>query len=900
MPLSQENQITPTIHSVVPATREDAASRKRARSSLSPSKSSSPPRTALEGADPSKLKRRSSGKGTTAVINHFTTATTDIRKFNDKYLKEHFGFNITTKEFSHPFSYLFIGHPQAIMEEASKTDSRLYHESGVLVKSRPTTQKKEIPEEDHIKNYKYFNFLLSINAFTLSTPEYPFDKSEIDQLLHIYFTKLNSMLPILNEKQVLKAYNLGKLPSIILYGIVLAVLRDKLAEPILKAVMIRGKQQMNQDITDLTMDQFIEEFTTFVTDLDFKIRQILLVLAQLGDDDRYVRLVVHILLSYHFGYERMAEERNSHDVAEAIEYVFATGFHMKATTPTNKSSEISTVFWCCYFMDRVTGIVASRATLIKKEDFNMELPYHNMSLMKLIQLARSLENVMFTMYQPFGNDLQGNNMTRYKRIDADYFQKVEFDILSQDRQKRVCPFDRSNYESCQFHFITRMINNFMVILCQKQKYDTPEIDNRIPDDITLEASSNILWYYRQMHKDDMLNIPMMFTFVSIAMACALKRKANLLLKGKEEEPRFGYVFEDYITALDEYSPYWLYVRNICKVTRNFLAELELKSATRKRKKPKKSVIPQTFAEPLPQGSGNSARAQHQISGMTQASPINMPLPPPTSFATKLPQIQQQHQQQQNQLQSSEQQQNQQSQPPQQLPFPHPTQAPSLSHGSPRLQQPYTTLFNGQFNSGFVGTSSHPPSNTSLPSFVRSNPPSNGFGSSTVSKVNTPESYNQADPNGDWVKLMQLSQNGSPAAGFGIDGSPGISKKGSLLSISNMLAYDSQQQRQQLQAKGVSQQLPDQIQLLIPSLPLPVHTSSYSGQMLGQYALNPNEGQNTNQHANSVDSRTDVQTVDSSSLHEGDEERNQFVDSLKVEFFDNDFFKDVSNVINFWV
>lgn len=116
-------------------------------------------------------------------------------------------------------------------------------------------------------------------------------------MIDIYFFKINPLFPIINEERFREDFEPKELQSIIIYVIVLVILRDKLAEPTLKEVFARVYHERGVLYTD---SDFRKLFAEFMTDLEHKIRQITLILPQLGDTDKLFRLIVLLLLSSHY------------------------------------------------------------------------------------------------------------------------------------------------------------------------------------------------------------------------------------------------------------------------------------------------------------------------------------------------------------------------------------------------------------------------------------------------------------------------------------------------------------------------------------------------------------------------------------------------------------------------
>ncbi|KAK6455494.1 uncharacterized protein RJT20DRAFT_128748 [Scheffersomyces xylosifermentans] len=548
----------------------------------------------------------------------------DMKRITPQYLKQTYNFNVAGQDSGSNYQYLFHGHPKVII--AMSDDQTIWHESGVYVKTREDdegtkegVEKKPFKlrnfgtgtyKEFYIRNESIYNFLLSINAFTLAGPAYPFDADDTRQLIELYFYKLNSIFPLVHEKGFWDDFHNNKAQNVMIYVVVLAIARDKMAESILKRVFLKGSEYRHgHQMTSMTQEQFQEDLIAFMTELEYKIRQIILILPQLGDEDKFTRLVVSLVLSLHFNYDKLGCEKSSHDLTDAINLATSIGIHMKRLSLNADASKVeysTDLWWCCYIFDRFNGLVNARPVFIRQEDFNVDLPYHNINLLKMVQLARSLENMFFAIFQPFNNNNVigtnnlNNNMVRYKMFDTDEFQRIEFELCEKERGRNRITYDTmysvgsrvsdtpfTDYVGNTIHFITRVVNNVVILASQKAKYDNPQIPNHIPEAVALRASSNILWYLVQMKDEFVINIPMIPWCMSLAMAVALKKKARMCLKDGEYEEYKQYqdpfAFEDYINELEKFSSTWWVVDEICRLTRDFADTLNTKAKTKKRR-----------------------------------------------------------------------------------------------------------------------------------------------------------------------------------------------------------------------------------------------------------------------------------------------------------------------------
>ena len=553
----------------------------------------------------SRSANKVKGKDNALILN---TDPFDTQKITPQYLKDKYNFNTSGMNRTFLYQYLVHGHPKAVMRN-SMEDASVWHESGVYIddksksdlngtSSRPYNN-NTFKSGFHIRNRKTYNILKSIDAFTLSTDEYPLTDSEIRDLLELYFYKINSLFPIIKEKKFWAEFDANEVPTIIIYAIVLVILRDKLAEPILSDMFAR-----NREASDRGYD-FTDNLVNFITDLEYKIRQVTLILPQLGDIDKITLLVELLLLSLHFSFDRLGNEQSSHDLTDAINLAVSSGIHMKSQNYNERKEEIdytTNLWWCCYVLDRFNALTNSRCLFIKQEDFDVDLPYNNINLLKLVQLARSYENMTISIYQPYNNnDLSYNAMKRDKLFDVDEFQRLEFELCEKEKLSgnqycdiqglinngKIINTDASveAYATACIHFLTRIFNNTIILISQKIKYDDNKIPNSIPEAVTLEASRNILRYIMQTKDEIILNIPLIPWCIVLGMAVSIKKKAKYMLTtgdihAKEDDSVFD--LHNYITVLDEYSKKWWVVDEISKLTKDFFDKLSKNSKLNKR------------------------------------------------------------------------------------------------------------------------------------------------------------------------------------------------------------------------------------------------------------------------------------------------------------------------------
>lgn len=154
---------------------------------------------------------------------------------------------------------------------------------------------KNDADQLEIQNKQVLLLLISIDAFRIG-----FDLKTTKELLELYFFKVNSIFPIIEEHTFWSDYERGIFPNVILYGMILAVSTDKLAEEIFIANCVLERN-------DTTNTKILE----LCSKLDLKTRTLLTVLPDLGDDNTFARFLTYLLLLMNTGYNVFGIEKVS-------------------------------------------------------------------------------------------------------------------------------------------------------------------------------------------------------------------------------------------------------------------------------------------------------------------------------------------------------------------------------------------------------------------------------------------------------------------------------------------------------------------------------------------------------------------------------------------------------------
>lgn len=512
----------------------------------------------------------------------------DARQITREFLQKTFDFRISSPDPDIAYQYLFHDHPRTVIKFRGE-DAAMWHESGVVVEDERGSNRFSGREaaNNHISSIDHFRFLLSINAFTLNSPDFAFTDDERRQLLRLYFFRFNSIFPVVNEGRFWPEYEKNKALSLVIYAIVLVISRDAQAEPILWQVFARSKKRLQ---SKYSMRAYHEDFASFIRALEMKIRQIMLVLADLGDHDKLNRLVVLLLLSMHNGAGKLGSEQSSQDLTSALNLAVSLAIHMKFVESRfsfERLLYLTNLWWCCFVFDRFNAVVNSRTLFVRNEDFNVDLPYENKTLLKMVQLARTYEYIATSMYRPFhnSNDDGDDIEDRLDGFDVEAFQNAELDLCAREISagtlifnpiKDFSPESQYQYMDNTVLLMTRIINNMSILMSQKIFLDRTLVFGEGPRSRMCQASANILYYLRQMGHQNLLQIPIVMWSLTISMSSYLKIRAGLLLNRSVRvvKPKCPmYELDDFLTEMAIHRQKWWVLDDVLILVNDFLDQL---------------------------------------------------------------------------------------------------------------------------------------------------------------------------------------------------------------------------------------------------------------------------------------------------------------------------------------
>lgn len=463
-----------------------------------------------------------------------------IDKIDWRYLKRYFDFNTTIRQSRYYFAKTLTRKGCTSLKEESLSE--------VLAKKHSVKPKKL-----RALNALHFKFLLSFHAFTLNTPGfYEISDTDLLHLFEIYFYKVNSVLPIVFEAEFWELYKRNKIPTIIVYAIVLVISRDQLAEPILARSFVHNGAT------------FRENQVRFLTELEMKIRQLLMFLPELGDTEKLARLITQLLLSLNFKFNKFGNEQSSHDLAECISYAYSLlihqeFFHVRIAKEgaQKKSVYLKHLWWVIFIFDRFNALMNGKAMFIKRLDFNVARPTDMPSLDQLVSLAYTLEDTLIAVSRP-PRIIDGKEViaTQETLVGDPEFRPAAFIEqemqLIKDREKLQTSFTEYRqfenllnshlpgipvemYRDRVILFLSRILSNQIVLILRtgqvKYSDDAPDMDEFSL--ILSESFMSLLDMLRDGRGSQLtLEIPLIPLIMLVAFSVPLTTRIRLISKLK--------------------------------------------------------------------------------------------------------------------------------------------------------------------------------------------------------------------------------------------------------------------------------------------------------------------------------------------------------------------------------
>lgn len=436
----------------------------------------------------------------------------------------------------------------------------------------------------------HFRFLLSIHAFTLSTPGFcVISGTDLVSLFEIYFYKVNSIFPIVFEEEFWELYKRNKIPSIVSYAVVLNAARDELAFPIL------ARSFVNTEV------EFETNCSRFLKELEMKIRQILIFLPEVGDTEKLTRLVTLLLLSLTFKFNNFGNEQSSEDIGNCTSYAYSLLIHQEffhkriaEAGAIKKSLYLRNLWWVIFILDRFNALMNGKAMYIKRVDFNIELPKNLPHLNRLVHLAYALDDMTSLVFRPQRKNGKGELVSHSDTLPGDpkfnpaKFIEEELDILAdmktvtanlleyrkfqEGRSAHLPSFPVEKYKDRMVYFLERILRNQMTFVLRTGQLKCLREKNRI-DDISLHLCEKLYEIFTLMEDSQSLKLVMSAPIIPLILlvAFSVPMAARYVCLGLKKEPisipeerlkdliKLG---NGYLEKLKRYSQHWWFVAEV--------------------------------------------------------------------------------------------------------------------------------------------------------------------------------------------------------------------------------------------------------------------------------------------------------------------------------------------------
>ena len=451
--------------------------------------------------------------------------------------------------------------------------------------------------KNFISNYMFYEFLVSSYAFTLRSTHYLFEKDDITYLLELYFCKFNSIFPIIPEDRFWQDYHQNCCQTIIIFAMVALILRDTMAQSTLKKIFMRSRPFGSPDMDD---KEFHEIFSCYMSCINFKIRQLLIVLDDVNGADSLTRVMVYLLLSLNLDSKLCGNDKSSNDVSSAVTELWSMESHKWSSFYSDSPLKeyFLTLSHCCFVFERICSMVNSKPIFSYKLQKKAVLS-NCKNLSSVVASCTLLESILSTMYSSsdiFDGSLE--NTAILNKIHA--LIEREFEVCQTEKEEGIPIYSYhpspnrlvdlksplSSYKSNTTHFLCRIINNSLILISQKPCYDNKSHDLEATEKVAIQASRNIYFYVTQMKNDWLLNIPLVPWCVSLGLSVILKKflrtKLNNLNSNikaaatEEEDEEVEAEVQRYLNLLETFCSKFYVVSNLFNITKEVLNKLEKK------------------------------------------------------------------------------------------------------------------------------------------------------------------------------------------------------------------------------------------------------------------------------------------------------------------------------------
>ncbi|KAI9661194.1 MAG: hypothetical protein M1821_009521 [Bathelium mastoideum] len=259
-------------------------------------------------------------------------------------------------------------------EPSASEDSERAQSVGLAV-HRGIDQQRNIRIQNALESY-----LQALGISLLPSP------TDTDALVHIYFSSVQPLLPIVHEEGFKADYKSGTAPKILVQAVCLVASRHDAARPHLRL----------QDESDALLEP--------IAFADRLYSSIVAALNAHLESDKLILIQVNALLA--INREVSAEhDDNSVHLAKAIQYAFSIGLHLGRARKEHRDEWMEKIFWCLWSLDKLAnGSINARPTQLKEADIGlnnmMNMKRHRHTAFGLwLRLCTYLEEII-TFYRP--------------------------------------------------------------------------------------------------------------------------------------------------------------------------------------------------------------------------------------------------------------------------------------------------------------------------------------------------------------------------------------------------------------------------------------------------------------------------------------------------------------------
>ncbi|KAL2844884.1 hypothetical protein BJX68DRAFT_242529 [Aspergillus pseudodeflectus] len=218
-------------------------------------------------------------------------------------------------------------------------------------------------------------------------------RGDMEALLNIYFDRIHSLLPLLDEDEIRSQSALGTLSIPLLQAIILVASKDRAATPFLR---------LGSDTAVLRQERFSERIYN----------DILKNMPKKEEKKRILTLQILTLLSLHDWGTDGAEESSLH-LNQAIHHSETIGLHHLATPERQTKTSLKALFWCLWSLDKWNAAINGRTIMINDCDLShgvqSAIPMFEPPFRVWLHLADQLSSVI-KAYRPIADGARSDEM----------------------------------------------------------------------------------------------------------------------------------------------------------------------------------------------------------------------------------------------------------------------------------------------------------------------------------------------------------------------------------------------------------------------------------------------------------------------------------------------------------